>query len=322
MVCGDGADMERLSALMAGEADGVTLCPSPVGPHPLALPRALPAPAPPPPPPRPPRRRVRFEPLQVVQRGAAHQQLRLTVGDRAPRAAQGMAQRLAQEARGLGARRGHQRGEIARGHHLAAEAPGAGPEIDHEIRTPDRLLVVLHHHHGVALGAQLVERIEQHRVVARVQADGRLVEDVAHAAQVGAELRRQADALRLAAGEGFRTALQAQVIEADIDQEAQPGGDFLEYLVGDLRLGTGQRQAVEVIARLAERQAADFMQRLGADPNMPRLDAQPGACLLYTSDAADERSSVDLGGRRIIKKKHSRDHLGAAISKRIEVHSR
>ena len=33
--------------------------------------------------------------------------------------------------------------------------------------------------------------------------------------------------------------------------------------------------------------------------------ALPGkyvACLLYTSDAADERSSVDLGGRRIIKK--------------------
>ena len=28
-----------------------------------------------------------------------------------------------------------------------------------------------------------------------------------------------------------------------------------------------------------------------------------GNCLLYTSDAADERSSVDLGGRRIIKKK-------------------
>mgnify|MGYP003376270688 CR=1 FL=1 len=32
----------------------------------------------------------------------------------------------------------------------------------------------------------------------------------------------------------------------------------------------------------------------------PELD-----CLLYTSDAADERSSVDLGGRRIIKKKPS-----------------
>ena len=30
-------------------------------------------------------------------------------------------------------------------------------------------------------------------------------------------------------------------------------------------------------------------------------------CLLYTSDAADERSSVDLGGRRIIKKKKQTD---------------
>ena len=28
-------------------------------------------------------------------------------------------------------------------------------------------------------------------------------------------------------------------------------------------------------------------------------------CLLYTSDAADERSSVDLGGSRIIKKKNN-----------------
>ncbi|CZS11599.1 hypothetical protein CDFC105_93858 [Clostridioides difficile] len=30
------------------------------------------------------------------------------------------------------------------------------------------------------------------------------------------------------------------------------------------------------------------------------------ACLLYTSDAADEEDSGDLGGRRIIKKKKSR----------------
>ena len=28
------------------------------------------------------------------------------------------------------------------------------------------------------------------------------------------------------------------------------------------------------------------------------------SCILYTSDAADEEDSVDLGGRRIIKKNH------------------
>ena len=35
----------------------------------------------------------------------------------------------------------------------------------------------------------------------------------------------------------------------------------------------------------------------------PELLVEGDACLLYTSEAADERSSVDLGGRRIIKKK-------------------
>ena len=42
------------------------------------------------------------------------------------------------------------------------------------------------------------------------------------------------------------------------------------------------------------------------DPRPERLRSaqEPSStCLLYTSDAADERSSVDLGGRRIIKKK-------------------
>ena len=33
-------------------------------------------------------------------------------------------------------------------------------------------------------------------------------------------------------------------------------------------------------------------------------------CLLYTSDAADERSSGDLGGRRIIKKKNKKKKNG------------
>ena len=41
-------------------------------------------------------------------------------------------------------------------------------------------------------------------------------------------------------------------------------------------------------------------------------------CLLYTSDAADERSSVDLGGRRIIKKKTTRAQDIGQLSRRKE----
>ena len=47
----------------------------------------------------------------------------------------------------------------------------------------------------------------------------------------------------------------------------------------------------------------------------PLAERAPGeavpltSCLLYTSDAADERSSVDLGGRRIIKKKKNSNEV-------------
>ena len=40
-----------------------------------------------------------------------------------------------------------------------------------------------------------------------------------------------------------------------------------------------------------------------SNPDVVVGAAQVVTCLLYTSDAADERSSVDLGGRRIIKNK-------------------
>ena len=34
-----------------------------------------------------------------------------------------------------------------------------------------------------------------------------------------------------------------------------------------------------------------------------------GLCLLYTSDAADEEDSVDLGDRRIIQKKKKKNSI-------------
>src|SRR5674536_407218 len=39
----------------------------------------------------------------------------------------------------------------------------------------------------------------------------------------------------------------------------------------------------------------------------PVRSARDGTCLLYTSDAADEEDSVDLGGRRLIKKKKNKN---------------
>ena len=43
------------------------------------------------------------------------------------------------------------------------------------------------------------------------------------------------------------------------------------------------------------------------------VGGRDATCLLYTSDAADERSSVDLGGRRIIKKKKNKNTRGLIV---------
>src|SRR5450756_3178043 len=59
----------------------------------------------------------------------------------------------------------------------------------------------------------------------------------------------------------------------------------------------------ELAARSLAEGAADFLYKpLGKDP-LPRILASLSTCLLYTSDAADDLLCVDLGGRRIIKKK-------------------
>ena len=50
-------------------------------------------------------------------------------------------------------------------------------------------------------------------------------------------------------------------------------------------------------------QAVSDAQKSAQDAAASAEAAEAVACLLYTSDAADELDGVDLGGRRIIKKK-------------------
>ena len=72
---------------------------------------------------------------------------------------------------------------------------------------------------GVADVAQVVQQADEALAVARVQADGRLVEDVERADERGAEIRGELDALRLAARKRGGEAVERQVVEADVDEE-------------------------------------------------------------------------------------------------------
>jgi hypothetical protein len=77
-------------------------------------------------------------------------------------------------------------------HHVAAVHAGAGAHVDQVVGRAHHLLVVLDHEHRVAEVAQPFERGDQLPVVALVEADRRLVEDVEHADELAADLRGEA----------------------------------------------------------------------------------------------------------------------------------
>ena len=140
--------------------------------------------------------------------------------------------------------------------------PAPGPEVDDVIGGAHRLFVVLDDDHRVAEVAQLLERGEEPRVVALVQPDRRLVEDVQHADEPRTDLRRQPDALRLAARERLGRAAEREVVEPDVDEEAQTLAHFLEDRAGDLGVESraavaANRHRLEERERVGDRQLDD-----------------------------------------------------------------
>ena len=116
--------------------------------------------------------------------------------------------RAGQIAPGERLRAGHDFGGCALGNDGSAQASRAGAEIDNVVGMANGVFVVLDDQHGVAQIAQFLQRLNQPVVIALVKADGRLIEDIEHTAQPRADLRGQADALALAAGERIGVAVQ------------------------------------------------------------------------------------------------------------------
>src|SRR5437870_5092784 len=152
-------------------------------------------------------------------------------------------------------------------HDLAAMAAGARSQVHDVVRGTDCLLVVLHDQHGVAEVAQLLEGREQSRVVALMQSDRRLVEDVQHAHEAAADLGREADALSFPAREGDGGALECEIIEADIYEKPQAVGHFLQNRPRNLRIQSGaawpsERDLREEVKRLAHGKRHDVADAL------------------------------------------------------------
>ena len=75
---------------------------------------------------------------------------------------------------------------------------------------------MLHHNNGIAQVAKFLQTVEQTFVVALVQTDARLIEDIEHVDQLATNLSSQTDALALATRERSRLAVEREIIESHI----------------------------------------------------------------------------------------------------------
>jgi hypothetical protein len=164
--------------------------------------------------------------LEVVAGGAGD--LEPLLAERAAAVGHGDLARADQVLAGQALGIGHDLGGLALGHDLAAVDAGGRPHVDDVVGGEDGLLVVLDDQDGVAEVAEAAEALQQAGVVALVQADAGLVQDVEHAGEARADLAGQADALALAAGERAGAARQRQVVQAHVVQEAEAVADLLE----------------------------------------------------------------------------------------------
>ena len=90
-----------------------------------------------------------------------------------------------------------------------------------------------------------------------MEANGRLVEHVKHPAEVGTELRRETDALRLASGQGRDTASELQITEPDLAQEPQPFANLRQDVARDLRGTIIEPEPMKKLKGLLHRSAGE-----------------------------------------------------------------
>src|SRR5918994_3389917 len=122
------------------------------------------------------------------------------------------------------------------GHHFTAEATGTRPEVDDMVRSLDGVLVMLHDDDRIPQIPEPAKRCQQALVVALMQPDARLIEDVEDAYETRADLSSEADALGLSAGQRCSGSPQSEVVETNVAQKSKSVDNFLENRTCNIRV--------------------------------------------------------------------------------------
>ena len=119
---------------------------------------------------------------------------------------------------------------------------------------------MFHHNQGVSDIAQALQRGDEALVIALVQTNGGLIQHVEDSRQAGANLGGEANTLCFAARQRGGAAVKGEVVQADVEKEAQAGLDLLEHSTSNDLLAVAQHERVEELRRLLDgqcRQASD-----------------------------------------------------------------
>ena len=173
---------------------------------------------------------------------------------------------------------------LGAGHDLSAGVPWAttwppslpapGPRSSDIVGVADGVFIVLDDEDGVAEIAQLFEGLDEALVVALMQADGGLVEDVEHAAEARADLRGETDALAFAAGERGGVAVEREIAEADGAEEFEALDDLAADAFGDEGFARGEVEIDGGGERAVERQGGEVGDGEAADFDGERFGTQ------------------------------------------------
>src|SRR5580658_7815633 len=159
-------------------------------------------------------------------------------------------------------------------YNVPAQFAGARSHVNDVVGRAHHVGIMLHNDDGVAQVAQLFQDANQSAGVARMQSNGRLVQNVACAHQARSQASGKLDALRFPARERGRKAVQRQIIQPDVVEELQTLADLDQDLVRDGRFFGREFERFKKMVRLLDIELGHSGDGLAGDANVERVGAQ------------------------------------------------
>ena len=140
---------------------------------------------------------------------------------------------------------------------LTAARACSGTNVEDMVGRANRVFVMFHYDDGIPEVAEVAEGLDEAVVVALVESDAWLVENIEDARKSRADLCGEPYALSLAAGKRSALAVELEVVETHFVEKMQPLPDFAQDILYDGGVTLGELQVRHDIRRLADCEAAN-----------------------------------------------------------------